>query len=189
MPLVTIEQLAGYMKRGFDDADAYTVQLLLDGTTAAVVEYCGWHIAPVLTESVSVDGTGTTIQTLPTLNLLSLDSVDENGLHLDVDRIDWSANGLLEKRSGGLWTARRRGVIAEITHGYETTPSWLTTLICAAAGRAFSSPLGIISEQSGGESITYTAPRALSAAAPTGTVALLDFEMRMLDRIRVPLAA
>lgn len=189
-PLVTIEQLSGYLKRGFTDLDAYTAQLMIDGTCAAVTEYCGWHIAPVVTETVTVDGTGTLIQTLPTLNLLSLDSVDENGLHLDVDRIDWSANGIMEKRSGAWWTGRRRGVIADISHGYEVTPSWVTTLICAAAGRAFVSPLGVAQESAGGESITYTVPRPPTlVTAPPGTVVLLAFEKKMLDRIRVPLAA
>ena len=190
MALVTVEQLAGYLKRSFDEFDAYTAQQLLDGAMSAVVEYCGWHIAPVVTETVTVDGTGTLIQTLPTLNLVSLDALDENGQALDVSRIDWSANGILEKRSGGCWTDRRRGINAGITHGFEATPSWVTTLICAAAGRAFIAPVGIAQETAGGESITYAVPSSRTlAAAPPGTVSLLAFERQMLDRIAVPLAA
>lgn len=186
MALVDISQLAGYLKRGFNDFDAYTAQLILDGACEAVTDYCGWHIAPVLTRTVSVDGTGTAIQTLPTLNLVSLDSVDENGLTLDVNRIDWSANGVMEKRGGGCWTARRRGVIAGVHDGYPATPGWVITLICAAAGRAFTTPLGIQHEAAGGESVTYTPPR--TETPPTGTVALMAFEKKMLDRLRVPLA-
>lgn len=189
MALVTIVDFSGYLKRDLSEADAYTAQMLLDGASGAVTEYCGWHIAPVVSETVVVDGTGTLIQTLPTLNLLSLDTLTENGKALDVSRIDWSANGLLEKRVGH-WTHRRRGIAAGITHGYELTPGWVATLIFAVAGRAFSSPLGIAAEAAGGESIEYLAPRTSAlAAAPPGTVALLPFEKKMLDRIRIPLAA
>mgnify|MGYP001585447330 FL=1 len=183
--LVTLEEFAGYLKRDLDEFDAYTAKLLVDGAAEAVTEYCGWHIAPILTETVSVDGTGTRIQTLPTMNLVELDSVDENGLTLDVARIDWSANGVMEKRSGSGWTARRRGIIAGITHGFEVTPAWVVTLICAMAGRAYVTPLGIVQESSGGESITYTGTR--SGAAPPATVTLLPIDRRMLDRIRVPM--
>jgi hypothetical protein len=189
MALVTIEQFAGYLKRSLTDLDAYTAQLMLDGACEAVIEYCGWHITPVLTETVTVDGTGTPVQTLPTLNLVALDSVQENGVALDVARIDWSSNGVMEKRLGGIWTTRRRGVTAGIQHGYDVTPGWIVTMICAAAGRAFTTPLGRMQETAGDQSITYSAPRSPTAeAAPPGTVALLGFEKKMLDRIRVPLA-
>jgi len=190
MSIVTMDDFAGYLKRDFDEYDAYTAQLMLDGACDAVTEYCGWHIAPVLTQTVTVDGSGTLIQTLPTLNLVSLDSISENGLPLDVSRIDWSSYGVMEKRWGNGWTGRRRGIAAGITHGYTATPSWVTTLICAVAGRAFNSPLGIQQETAGPESIQYAVPRTSTVnVAPPGTVVLLTADRRMLDRIRVPLAA
>jgi hypothetical protein len=190
MPLVSVDQLGGYLKRTFDDSETFTAQQLLDGAAGAVVEYCGWHIAPVLSETITVDGTGTLIQVLPTLNLLSLDTLTENGRDVNLNLVDWSTNGVLEKRGGGWWTERRRGIVAGITHGYPATPSWVTTLICAVAGRAFNSPLGILTETAGGESVTYTVPRPpVLVTAPPGTVALLPFEKHMLDRIRIPLGA
>lgn len=190
MPLVTIDEFSGYLKRDLSDLDAYSAQLMLDGANAAVTEYCGWHIAPALTETVTVDGSGLLVQALPTLHLVSLDSVTEDGTSLDLTRIEWSNNGLMEKRSGALWTRRRRGIGAGITHGFAATPGWVTTLICAVAGRAFITPLGIVQETSGGESISYSAPRSGTGnVPPPGTVALLPVDKRMLDRIRVPLAA
>jgi hypothetical protein len=180
--LVSLEEFAGYLKRDLDECDAYTAKQLVDGATEAVIEYCGWHIAPVLTETVTVDGTGTLIQTLPTMHLVELVSLAERGVDLDVSRVDWSTNGVMEKRWGSGWTSRRRGIIAEITHGFELTPAWVVTLICAMAGRAYVTPAGIAQESSGGESITY----ASSAAAPPATLTLLPMDRRMLDRIRVP---
>jgi hypothetical protein len=188
--LVTVEDFSGYLKRDFTDADAYTAQLMIDGAAEAVIEYCGWHIAPIVTETLTVDGTGLHVQTLPTLNLVWLNSIAEHGVALDITRIDFSANGLLEKRSGQCWTRRRRGVVTEVMHGYESTPRWVATLIYAVAGRAFNSPPGVLNEAAGGESIEYTAPKTSAlSASPPGTIALMAFEKKMLDRIRVPLAA
>lgn len=180
--MVRIEDFASYVKRDLDALDAYTAQLLLDGAEGLVTEYCGWHVSPEISEQVDVDGTGTAILPLPTLNLISLDSVSENGRLLDVAGIDWSVNGLLEKRHGGDWTGRRRGVSASITHGYAATPGWLVTMICALAGRAFTTSLGnVVQETAGGESISYA-----RGGADAGAVSLAVMEMRMLDRIRVP---
>lgn len=186
MPLVTIEQFAGYLRRGFDDADAYTAQLMLNGASGAVVEYCGWHIAPSVTENVIVDGSGTRFQPLPTLNLTALNTITEDGDAVDIDDIDWSVNGLVEKREWGTWTRRRRGVAANMTHGYAQGPSWVVTLICAVAARGLLTTPGIVAESAGGESVTYANIRT---GAPPGVVALMDVEKKMLDRIRLPLAA
>jgi hypothetical protein len=190
MSLVMIDDFADYLKRSFNSVETDAAQLMLDGACEAVTEYCGWHIAPEISETVTVDGTGTLIQTLPTLNLVSLDSVSENGRALDLGLIDWSTNGVMEKRWCNGWTSRRRGIVAGITHGYQATPGWVTTLICAVAGRAFNSPLGIGQETAGGESVQYTVPRTSTVnVAPPGTVVLLTVDRRMLDRIRVPLGA
>lgn len=186
MSLATIEQFAGYIRSGLSELDAYTAQLCLDGATGAVVEYCGWHIAPALTEDVTVDGSGTRVQPLPTLLLTELHTVTEHGDELDIADIDWSANGLMEKRQCGTWTRRRRGVEANITHGYDETPSWVVTLICAVAARGFLTTPGVMSEQAGGEGITYDTARS---GAPPGVVGLMDIEKKMLDRIALPLGA
>lgn len=186
MPLVTIAQFAGYLRRDLNDLDAYTAQLCLDGAAGLAVDYCEWHIAPSVTEDVTLDGSGTRIQPVPTLMLTELNAVTENGNAVDPDAVDWSANGILEKRSGGCWTRRRRGVVADITHGYDTTPSWVVTLICSAAARGFLTTPGVAAEAAGGESITYANSRG---AGQPGMVALMDVEKRMLDRIRLPLVA
>lgn len=185
MALATLEQFAGYLKRGLDQYDAYTAQQLLDGASAAVVEYCGWHIAPSVTETVTADGSGTTIQSLPTMHLTAVNEVTEVETELDVSTLDWSTYGVLEKQDGSWWTPRRRGVAAEITHGFAETPGWLVTLICAVAGRAFLAAPGVVQEAAGGESVTYAQP----VVGGGGAVLLLPAEKAMLDRIAVPGAA
>jgi hypothetical protein len=187
MSLVTLEQFATYLKQDTGQWDSNErASLCIEGASGAAVEYCGWHIAPRLTTSVTVDGSGTRIQPLPTLNLVALNTLAENGQPLDVNRIDWSGNGLLEKYGWEVWTRRRRGVVADIEHGYVDTPSWIVTLVCAVAARGFLTSPGVMQESAGGESITYSTSKA---TAPPGVVTLMDYEKKMLDRVRVPLAA
>ena len=84
---------------------------------ASVRDYCGWHIAPEITETVTVDGSGTWAQLLPTLRLVDLLSITNAG---DVvANPEWSASGVVR----GAWTGRYRGVVAEMKHGYATWPS------------------------------------------------------------------
>lgn len=182
MALVTTEQFAGFLKRDFDEFDAYTAEQLLAGAEALVVEYCGWHIAPSATVSVTVDGSGSGIQPLPTMHLTAVNEVTEVGVVVDVATVDWSEYGVLEKQDRAWWTARRRGVVADITHGFAAAPGWLVTLICAAAGRAFLAAPGVVQETAGGESVTYAQP----TPGAGGAVVLLEQELRMLDRIALP---
>jgi hypothetical protein len=188
MVLVEPAQFASYIKQDPQAWDSTRAQLCLDGAAGAVTEYCGWHIAPAITEDAVVDGSGTLVQPLPTLNLTALNTIAENGHVLDPGHIDWSANGLLEKRFRLPWTGRRRGIAVSITHGYPETPSWVVTLICAVAARGFITTPGIIAEAAGGEAVTY-ASSAKYGLTPPGSVALTPIEKKMLDRIRIPLAA
>ena len=178
--LVQVDDLHTYLKltEEFTLAQEATAQQLLDGAASAVVEYCGWHIAPAVTATVTVDGSGAHVQMLPTLALSGVESVTECGVDVDADDYDWSKAGYLLRRSGA-WTSRLRGIVAEITHGHAVTPPWLVTLICAAAGRAWSTTPGVAAESSGGESVTY----AQAAPGTAGAVHLLEAEYTMLDRL------
>ena len=44
-------------------------QLDLDAASDAIREYCGWNIYPQVTETITVDGSGTSVLLLPTMNL------------------------------------------------------------------------------------------------------------------------
>ena len=48
-------------------------------TVAEVRAYCGWHIAPVVTETLTLDGPGGHLLVLPTLRLVDLLSVTNEG--------------------------------------------------------------------------------------------------------------
>lgn len=182
--LATPEQFAAFMRRDLTGLTA-TADLLLAAASEVVVAYCGWHIAPARDEVVTVDGSGAVVQPLPTLHLVALTSVTENGFAVDLGGVGWSQDGVLERYDGGRWTSRRRGLAVGLRHGHDAVPSWLVTLVCAVAGRALVAPIGVTQEAAGGESVSYAQP----APGAGGSVILLDSERRMLDRLALPRAA
>lgn len=167
--LATLDQFAGYWKRDLSPADAYTAELLIDMATDDIRTHCGWHIAPTVTETVTVDGSGGEVQTLPTLHLVDLIAVADDGTDLTVADVEWSVAGYM-KRPGYRWTSRLRGVVAEIEHGYAEVPMGLVGLVCDLVARSMTKPPGVARESSGGESVNYDLAE------------MTDRDIRMLDR-------
>lgn len=180
--LVTVAQLAAYPRTppGLDVSGA---QPLLDALSDEIRTYCGWHIAPTVTEIVTVDGSGTDVQGLPTLHLLDLLSVTDAGTALTVADVEWSTNGTM-RRPGRRWTTRLRGVVAEIRHGYAETPPMLVALICEVVLGGMVVPVGVAREQSGGESVTYTTG-GRDGEGVGESIALSARALRLLDRYRI----
>lgn len=107
---------------------------------ATVRAYCGWHIAPVRTDDVLVmDGSGATVQQLPSLRVTAVSEVTNDGTVLDVvNDLEWSADGYM--RVPGRWTHKLRGVTAKITHGYATMPDEVQAVIDDLIARENSNP-------------------------------------------------
>lgn len=100
---------------------------------AAVRAYCGWHVAPVVEETVTLDGSNGPLMFLPTLRLVDLLSITNDGEA--VGDPEWSANGIVR----GSWTYKLRGVVAVMEHGYEEAPVEMLAVVAemvASAGRA-----------------------------------------------------
>ncbi|WP_280393219.1 hypothetical protein [Nocardia wallacei] len=161
---------------------------LVDGTgleelrLAAIVrevrDYCGWHIAPAVDETFTVDGSGGTVLQLPTLQLNSVTSVTECGVPLDADAYEWSVDGSLRHRWGPWWTNRYRGVVAVVNHGYATVPENIVSVVLDAASSAISTPVGETAEQ----------PETMGpfTFGGRGGVVLTTAQRRVLDRYKLP---
>ncbi len=111
-----------------DDATAR----LLAAALSQVRSYCCWHVTPVKVDhEVTLDGPGTRVLELPTGLLLELSELTEDTRALDVDTLlDWSADGLVRKKSGAFWSRRYRGITATMTHGYDTPPpDWVEVVL------------------------------------------------------------
>lgn len=131
----------------------------LDAWASAVErirERCGWHIAPEVTETVTVDGSGGSVVVLPTLRLNDLVSITDDGTA--VTDPEWSRSGVVRRYC---WTYKLRGVVAEMTHGFEVWPYELEKL--AAEMAATSTPVGVKSVTSGSHQVMFES--GLSPAA------------------------
>ncbi|MGF7125017.1 hypothetical protein [Rhodococcus sp. BE178] len=162
-PLISVDKLEELL------SGQGVTQVQVDGVSAAIRNYCGWHVTPVVNETLTVDGNGGTILDLPTLHLVSVSEVRVRGAA--VPDVEWSSDGTLR----GSWPDRYRGVEVTISHGYATAPDLITVAMDAMA-RAAQSELG------GGEETIGP----FSFGASQGGVSFFAHELAVLDRYRLP---
>ena len=143
----------------------------------AVRAYCGWHVAPVVEETLILDGRGGGRLILPTLRVVDILSLTVDGMI--VDEPVWSTAGVL----WGRFPDRPRSVTVTLQHGYETAPTDLVALITAvtAAGSVAAVPA---SAQVDDARITFAQP-----AAPYTTGGFTAGQRSLLDRYRLPVLA
>lgn len=147
---------------------------------AAIRNRCGWHVSPVATEEIVLDGPGGTVLYLPTLKLRSIVSIVDDGTPVDLGSVDFSRTGMIERRSGS-WGRRMGSIKVTIEHGYDEVEE-LTSLAVTIAARAAASPKGIVQEGSDGVSIRFTT----FGGGASGGVALLGHEKELIDRYTLP---
>ncbi|NKT99818.1 hypothetical protein GS917_18750 [Rhodococcus hoagii] len=140
--IVTPEELAAFQsEEGIDE-------LSLAAAISEVRGYCGWHIAPQRTETLILDGPGLSVLLLPTMQVDDVAAVVENGTALSVgDAVEWSAKGMLRRRSG--WTDRWRSISVTLTHGYAKAPAELKRLILATAASQVDEGAAAVAEKVG----------------------------------------
>lgn len=153
-----------------------SVNSLLAAASDLIRTYCGWHIAPAVDETVTVDGSGTGLIILPTLQLNAVTSVTADGSSIETTDITWSKSGMIARR-GSCWPSGFRSIAAAVNHGHVVPPAALVALACSIAARATVSPDGAGSAQVGSVSEAYSSP---------GGTTLLDHEQAYLDRHRLP---
>lgn len=105
-----------------------------DPALAAARNYCGWHVTPQASTEVVLDGPGGILLALPTLRLIDLESVTEDGDDVDVATLEWSANGVVRKQSGQPWTAKLGAITVEMTHGFGSADDFNHAVAMIAAG-------------------------------------------------------
>lgn len=91
----------------------------IDAVLVSARRYCGWPVSPVVTDAeVVLDGPGGRVLSVPTLNLVALSAVDEDGTQWAPADLRASRLGLVCKRSGGCWTSAYGAVKVTMTHGF-----------------------------------------------------------------------
>lgn len=101
---------------------------------AHIRSYCGWHIAPAVTETFTFYATGAHALILPTLKINEVLSVTEGGAEVPIDAL------IVRSEAGILWRADgwlRSPIVVQVNHGYDEFPAELADAITrfAAAPR------------------------------------------------------
>ena len=122
MPTVelTTADVAAYTKNRLDPNDPET-QRVLNAALKAVRTYCGWHVTPVISETMMVDGTGCADIILPTLYVQSITSITDNDTAVDLTIVDWNNTepGVLHRNNWTTWTYGLGKVVVELEHGFD----------------------------------------------------------------------
>lgn len=171
-PFVDTADLAAYQ--------AGEAQQALDIATSAIRGYCGWHIAPSITETRALDGSGATVQMLPTLHLTEIVSITEDGTAVDLADVDWSQSGYLTRR-GRLWTRIERGLVVEFTHGHADIPAEIKSVALGIATRTQDPASNARGETFGPFGVQY----ATHGDGSAGGVSLSQQEISILSRYRI----
>lgn len=159
-----------------------------DATARAEAEvraYCGWHIAPQREDTLTLDGPGGPLLVLPSLHVVSVASVAENGTEVDPEGYAWSAAGVVRRTSSSLswsstggWTDTYRGIVVTLTHGYADMPLDVQSVIDRLAARSVDDP----SQYSQVGSVAY----ATGADGLPASGSLTALDRAVLDRYRLP---
>lgn len=90
---------------------------------AAVRSWCGWHVGPSVTETLSVEAVGGRVLVLPSLHVTEVTAIrDEDGNEVT----GWKSreNGIVR----GCWRAEHLYEV-DLTHGYDEFPSELLSIV------------------------------------------------------------
>lgn len=158
-------------------AQAMTDEQLAEQAGGIVRDYCGWHISPSRTETITVDGPAGPVLTLPTLHVTDVAAVTVDGR--EVTGYRWATRGQVY---GIGWGEGPRRVAVNLTHGYDEPPAAVVSVIAAIVTRTKATKWGLaVRAQAGQVSRTYSQAGPNQAAGMT----LLDHERQMLDKYRV----
>ncbi|KUH90624.1 hypothetical protein [Mycobacterium sp. IS-1556] len=104
--------------RGRLSADDPETLRALNAALAKARRWCGWHVSPVRTETLTLDGSGSLVLEVPTLKIVSLTSVSEGGTAVDLAEVHQSHDtpGLLVRTTP--WTCEWGAVEVTLTHGF-----------------------------------------------------------------------
>lgn len=148
-----------------------------DAACRAVRTYCGWHVAPSVTQTLVLDGPGGSLLMLPSLLVTDVAEVKNAGTV--VADPEWSAAGMVRAHR---WTTRFRGVEVTLTHGYEECPEDVLAVLTHMAEQSKAL------KQTGPAGMQVAGPFTMqvSAAALAGAVGLSGQHRGVLDKYRLP---
>lgn len=159
----------------------------LEAADAMVRTYCGWHIAPSRTETVTIPNWWWTARLLlPTLYLTALSSVTVNGAVIDLTTVGFTSSGVVSwLPTSTVWVNAGLGdAVFVMTHGYASTPPDVLQVVLSLAARGISTSAdgGLVarSRQVGQVSVSY------SSVSSSIEGMFLPAEVATLRQYRIP---
>lgn len=169
-PILSVEDFDNLTNGAFSQNPR--AEAALKAASAAVRNFCGWHITPALSCTAHPAG-GSQVLRLPAGYVSEIESITENGY--EVEDYEWRKDGLVRRRCKS-WTDVWDGIEVSYTAGYETgaIPD-LAEAVCSIASGVLSVSPGVTSESADGVTISYSASAASIAASLTnGMKSALD---------------
>jgi hypothetical protein len=132
---LTPEDVDSYTSGRLAASDPETARML-SATLSAARREMGWHVSPVITDTLTLNGPHSGVWgygayggsarrlVLPTQKIVSLTSIVENGVTLDLSKIvisaqdAWNRNCEILIRHCGCWTLCPSGIVITMDHGY-----------------------------------------------------------------------
>ncbi len=149
-----------------------------EAAEAAVRAWCGWHVSPVIEETLTLDGNGTNRIVLPSNMVHAVNELLVDGM--PVEGFSFSRDGWVQLPAGCL-TPRRPGCItAVITHGWDYVPDVQKVIGDFTARAAMGTPSNIASQRAGTQYVAY----ATHNGEATGG-GLLSTEKALLEKYKL----
>lgn len=120
----------------------------------AIRDYCRWHVAPVITETLTLDGRGGKTLLIPSQRVEALDTVLNDSVDV-TEQVKFSRRaGVLTLDSG--WSSEVGGIEVTLRHGYpvDEVPA-VAGLIVALTKRAAQSGGVVASQAVGPANVRY----------------------------------
>lgn len=156
------------------------LELLMEGASAAIRRYAGWHIAPVVRETVTVTdhyGGGRLDVLVPSGRVREVTAVRVDGRA--VRDFAWDSSGAIW---AGWLSAGPHRIEVDLEHGYHVSevPD-LAAVVVQVSAVALSSPKGATRERAGQVSIDW----AQTAVGVAGGLSLLARDLAIVDAFRL----
>lgn len=147
------------------ESTAINAAFWLKAAHGAVRRFCSWHVAPIVEQTMALDGSGGRDILLPSLRVVELVSVMNDDVDVTAD-VDTSRAGMLRLQRG-CWTSRFGRVSVSLRHGYDLEEVPEVAAIIAGVAKRGPQVGGVISSQSvNGASVSYASAGGVPISIP-----------------------
>jgi len=161
----TLDKLCPGLSSSYDTKSA-----VLEAVSAAVRNYCGWHVSPSLECTFTGSGEGDLLM-LPSMRVTAITSLTVGGVA--VTDYQWTGAGMVRLNSG-LFPDAWRSVVCVYTAGTEDAA--VMQIVAQIAANHLAAAPGVASERAGDVSITYNS----TGSGITGGISLLPRDYALL---------